>query len=176
MFFEQETTGNWSSENSATLQICFTTLLAEVVRKHDEDVCFLQTFKKTCPVGQAVHILSAKLGRMEQSDCLSTNDHLGCYDDVSAEMREKCYGQETCEIFVSSLGNLVQSCPNTHMPYLHIDHECRIGTPFVSIFFIFTDQWPPWVAKRLFTKPQKTAKLQLVEKARNPQFCKTKSN
>ena len=105
-----------------------------MVRKRVEDVCFLQTFKKTCPVGQAVHVLSAKLGRMEESDCLSTSDHLGCYDDVSEEMREKCYGRETCEIFVSSLGNLVQSCPSTHMPYLRIDHECRIGLLYLVHF------------------------------------------
>ena len=96
-------------------------------RKTGEDVCFMSTFEKTCPPGMTVHVLSAKLGRMEENPCLGSKVNLGCYDDVSQQMREKCYGRETCSEYVGSLGPFIQSCPKNIMTYLHIDTECRIG-------------------------------------------------
>ena len=74
-----------------------------------------------------VHVLSAKLGRMEENACINTKENLGCYDDLSQEMRERCYGKQTCSVFVGTLGEFMQSCPKNIMPYLHIDTECRIG-------------------------------------------------
>ncbi len=90
--------------------------------------CFLEKFDESCPVGEAVHILSARLGRTERNRCTNSDAHLGCADDVSAQLREKCYGQQRCEFFVSTLGEMIQTCPRSYIPYLHVDHECRIGT------------------------------------------------
>ena len=102
----------------------------EMVRKRGEDVCFLQTFKKTCPVGQAVHVLSAKTRDVwRRATACPPATISACYDDVSEEMREKCYGRETCEIFVSSLGNLVSKLPeHAHAVPAHLS---RVQNRFV---------------------------------------------
>ena len=92
-----------------------------------EDYCFLEKFERSCPRGMVVHVLSAKLGRMEKNKCINSAEFLGCFDDISAHIRERCYRKEKCEIFVSTLGEMIQSCPRSLMPYLRIDYECRTG-------------------------------------------------
>ncbi len=94
-----------------------------------QDFCFLENFEANCPEGLAVRITLAELGRMRVGRCVRINHgHVGCKDDVTAHVQERCGNRNTCVFHVSELGALVQSCPANRLAYLYVEHECQIGT------------------------------------------------
>ena len=114
------------------------------------DYCFLEDFQATCPRKSQLSIQDALLGRMsESSRCINQNDknHIGCYDSVVLEVREKCDGRNICRFPVTELGPLVTKCPLSTMPYLYVEHQCVEGN--ISSLLIF------WRKKKLDLIPAK---------------------
>ena len=94
------------------------------------DYCFLATFTATCPAQEHVHVVTAELGRMRSSYCLSGTTApglLGCSDNVTDHVRNLCAGKARCSFYVGSLGPLVRSCSPSVMPYLYVHHVCVTG-------------------------------------------------
>ncbi len=95
------------------------------------EYCFLSTFLVTCAADERVQIVTAQLGRMRASSCLTGNPSLGCVDDVTAQVREKCAGAgnpaHACSFYVGSLGAHIRNCSRDALPYLHVHHECVAG-------------------------------------------------
>ena len=71
---------------------------------------------------------SAKYGRMNKGDCVSSDDHVGCYADVLAHVDRKCSGRHGCliEIPDDDLHKL-QPCPKDMFSYLEADYDCQEG-------------------------------------------------
>ncbi len=101
------------------------------------DHCLLSTLNITCRSHEHVRILTAQLGRMRASHCLTDSQNMGCVDNVTTQVQAMC-SQSHCNFFVGSLGQYVRDCPPSSMPFLYVHHECLAGedggTGFMHIY------------------------------------------
>ena len=93
-----------------------------------QEYCWPRDFNATCSKNQVIIMKSAKYGRMSKGDCVSSDDHVGCYADVLPHVDRKCSGRHHCVIEIPDDDlHKLQPCPKDMFSYLEADYHCQEG-------------------------------------------------
>ncbi|ESO09391.1 hypothetical protein HELRODRAFT_168373 [Helobdella robusta] len=84
------------------------------------------SFSLSKPLKSVVLMTLAKYGRMELGKCVQRNlGFLGCFDDVTKVLDERCSGREKCIFKLPDpIMFTFQTCPHDVTPYLHVEYSC----------------------------------------------------
>ena len=119
------------------------------VSAKSEELCIQETFKASCSQGDVVFVSEARYGRMSIGKCLSEKElesfgpfnkdprYVGCFDEVSQMLNDKCSFKSNCDIKVSDLqtdARLLEStaCFPGLIKYLEVQYSCLSGNDFHS--------------------------------------------
>ncbi|CAD5120043.1 DgyrCDS8624 [Dimorphilus gyrociliatus] len=142
---ESSTTSNPSTKPSKTYQPI----------AGARQVCALETWKVFCPIGERIEVLTAHYGRMRIGKCISLDlGVLGCFNEVTELLSEKCDGKRHCEVPVDDVRDKVKNprCPKDVTMYLEVHHKCMEGGP------IFRESTPSTMPTTTPTIPSTTTK------------------
>ena len=139
-----------------TVKTFFVNMLVLVISFQSKNIlakefCNSELFKPNCLSKEVIQVLYAVYGRKEFGRCLKKDDeydkylsklpgYINCYSDVKNIIEPHCAGNQSCEIYVSSI-ETETNCSKTLLKYLDASYRCIGGEPFFSYlqFYFFID-------------------------------------
>lgn len=92
------------------------------------EYCFPNSFNVSCDRSSVIVMASARYGRIQKGQCLSSDYHIGCSANVLLQLDRKCSGRHSCIVSIpdTTLHDL-QPCPKDLLAYLQAEYTCQKG-------------------------------------------------
>ncbi|KAK2160982.1 hypothetical protein LSH36_123g03037 [Paralvinella palmiformis] len=121
------------------LTLCFylsKSVISSCIRLFEgaKEYCQLEGFDATCPPDHVILITKAKYGRMKLGRCLTRDYYVGCSDDVTSILHERCSGKSNCYVSIPDPALYEkQHCPKDLVSYLDAEYSCLQVTYFANV-------------------------------------------
>lgn len=98
----------------------------QLVVSEVREYCFPNSFNVSCDRSSVIVMTSARYGRIQKGQCLSSDYHIGCSANVLLQLDRKCSGRHSCVVSIpdTTLHDL-QPCPKDLLAYLQAEYTCQ---------------------------------------------------
>lgn len=98
------------------------------------EICAFSKKNLECKKSSEILLIEeAQFGRMKKSDCLKTEDNLGCHIDIIRYVRAQCSGRSSCRLEYSevyqkfNISKTAPDCLEDRFGYILVKSRCQEG-------------------------------------------------